>query len=568
MNAQTTTVTHYSILVGIDDYPDKPLKSCVHDVQNIKEYLESILQKSINVQILTASQTDWKPSGPARGSILWPTYDNIISVFTKVISLAKAGDYVYIHYSGHGTQKPPSGEFSNQSTGDLALVLLSGGEENHVRYLWGFELASLLKNPKKRSWDEVNSPEYRDTSMRPNWLTRPDRYAILAACGSNEEAFGLNSDGQSHGALSYFLLRAIKCVGLKKRHGDIYDHLRARFQSSGLPQNPVLYGNRNQGFFGQVNSDITAIDVSITVRQNGTLELQAGHAHGISTGDKFLLYHLGYAEGDPRSQGHSVVTKVTDARALTSDLERLDTPSVRVRTGWMARALTRYSLQRFPIRLASGLPHRDEWSAALKERSLDIHVDADKHGFAFDVVLNNDTDYDILDESCNKIINLPKKPQDQTSVSQISSILEHLARFRLARDLGNKASADSFRESFEVCVRSNGKSFSPNCLVEMHHNSIADLVVENRGEKVLYVFVYNLGPCWQVVNVYQATYAVVTLESNQKGHKRTISKKLQMKVPEQMKEKDYRSCEDIVKVFVTSQPTSFDLLELPRPCGQ
>ena len=34
-----------------------------------------------------------------------------------------------------------------------------------------------------------------------------------------------------------------------------------------------------------------------------------------------------------------------------------------------------------------------------------------------------------------------------------------------------------------------------------------------------------------------------------------------MTVPPAMNEHDF--CEDIVKIFVTSQPTSFDLLELP-----
>ncbi len=37
-----------------------------------------------------------------------------------------------------------------------------------------------------------------------------------------------------------------------------------------------------------------------------------------------------------------------------------------------------------------------------------------------------------------------------------------------------------------------------------------------------------------------------------------------MLIPRELKEKGYRSCEGIIKVFVTSHPTSFDFLELPR----
>lgn len=603
MNGQNTIVTHYAILIGIDGYPDKPLKSCVRDVQDTKTYLESVLHDSVEVQMITASQTGPRSSDAAKDRVLWPTHDNIITALKRVTSLARAGNFVHIHYSGHGTRKPPCGDFSNESTGDLALVLLDGEKENQVRYLWGFELACLLKamvdnglvitlildccfsasvyrredpsvrflpynseidlehpsDPKKTPEDEI----YRDTSMHPNWLIRPDRYAILAACGPHEETIGLKFDGQSYGALSYFLLRTIECCGLTKRHGDVYDHLRAKFQGSGLRQTPVLYGNRNQGFFGQVNSDITIVAVPIVVRRNGTLELQAGHAQGIEIDDQLVLCPLDCAEGEHRSQGHSVVVKAVRTRALTSDLEQLDLQSaILVRTGWLARPLTQLSLRRFPIRLAPGLPRRDEWLTALRERSLDVYVDTDKHPFAFDVILNNG-EYKILDESGHEIDNLTSMPQDQTGVGQIGSILEHLARFRLARDLVNEAPADSFRKSFEVKIFSNGKYFGPDYWIEMEHNAIAELVVENKCDKDLYVFIYDLGPYWQVENVNHGTYIVVTPQ-NTGGRDKCTKKKVRMIIADQMRETGYRSCKDILKVFVTSQPTSFDLLELPR----
>ncbi|KAE8440512.1 hypothetical protein EG329_007409 [Mollisiaceae sp. DMI_Dod_QoI] len=461
-----------------------------------------------------------------------------------VTSIARAGDFVYIHYFGHGTKKRPFGEFTNKSTGDLALVLLT--KEKRETCLWGSELACLLNamvsnglvitlvldccfsasayrrdDPSVRflpynaamdseySADPERSPKnemslYRDVSMLPNWLMSPDRYVILTACGPHEEAAGLKS---GYGALSYFLLRTVKCVGLAKRHEDIYDHLRAEFQCSGSRQNPVFYGNRNQGFFGQVNSDITATAIPIIVKQDKTLELQAGYAHGVETNDQLVLYPFGCVEGDPRSQGNSIVAKVASTRALTSDLERLDLPSVR--TKWIAIALTRFSLRRFPIRLLFMLPHRDEWLTALGERSLNVHIDTDKHPFAFDVVLNNG-EYQVLDESGHEIDNLISMPQDQTDISQIGNVLEHLARFRLIKDLVNKAPTNSFRNSFEIQIFSKGKYFGPNFLIEIEHDDIAKLVVKNQGDSNLYVFVYDLDPCWEVENVFRGTYIVST----------------------------------------------------------
>ena len=37
-----------------------------------------------------------------------------------------------------------------------------------------------------------------------------------------------------------------------------------------------------------------------------------------------------------------------------------------------------------------------------------------------------------------------------------------------------------------------------------------------------------------------------------------------MTVPDRMKEKGLQKCDDIIKVLVTTQPTLFDLLELPK----
>jgi hypothetical protein len=49
-------ITHYAVLIGIDDYPDKPLKSCVRDVQDTKTYIESVLHDVVEIQTFVTSQ--------------------------------------------------------------------------------------------------------------------------------------------------------------------------------------------------------------------------------------------------------------------------------------------------------------------------------------------------------------------------------------------------------------------------------------------------------------------------------------------------------------------------------
>ena len=74
----------------------------------------------------------------------------------------------------------------------------------------------------------------------------------------------------------------------------------------------------------------------------------------------------------------------------------------------------------------------------------------------------------------------------------------------------------------------------------------------------------NLGPAWQVENVYKGTYIVLSETDYEGKSVYTVEKQLVMKLPAYMKERGDASCEDIVKVFVTSRPAPLRLLELPR----
>ncbi len=145
MSTERIIAARYAILIGINAYPGAPLEGCVRDVESIKAYLEAMLGAT-HIEMFTASKnTNPESSAPAEDPDRRPTYQNVTSALEKITNLGKAGDAVYIHYSGHGTRGSPSSQFSNQSTGDLALVLLNDGGENSIKYLWGHILAVFLK---------------------------------------------------------------------------------------------------------------------------------------------------------------------------------------------------------------------------------------------------------------------------------------------------------------------------------------------------------------------------------------------------------------------------------------
>jgi hypothetical protein len=614
MDSQRSDIKHYAVLIGIDAYPDRPLKACVHDVQKIKESLQG-QPIPIEIRTLTATENPHSEfSGPTEDQMFWPTYHNVVSAFEKVTTLAKPGDFIYIHYSGHGTRVEPHSESSNTATGDLALVLLDGNEGNDVRYLWGPRMAFSLKAmvekglvvtlvldccfsasvyrhsdsnvrflPYNAETDSkfpldleripdagVRDSGSRSASMLPNWLINPDQYGMLTSCGPQEEASEfITQDGQIHGALSYFLLSLIKSGGFTRKHRDIYRQLCARFRECWPQQNPVLYGNKEQRFFGY--GDLERNIVPITIYRSGSdLQLQAGKAHGICDGDRFALCSPRSTESViSDSKGDIVVAQVTQARGLTSNLELLDTKAIYAHTELIAKPLIRVFLRGLPISLASNLPHRDEWIVALKGRLFDIHGDTDKQASPFHLLLDSDEEYIILDEYDKKIMNLPTMSRYQTDIGYICDILEHLARYQQVRDLSNKIPADPFIDTFQARIINRlGQVFLPGCLVEVEEDKEAkftlELQVENKGKDTIYAYMYNMSPFWQVEDIYCGSYEAIPPRNRDLGFTGASRKKLKTMVPVEMREKGHRVCEDVVKVFITSQPTSFDFLELPK----
>jgi len=640
---QHAIATHYAILIGINAYPESPMKGCVRDVQEIKKHLEK-MPNPVHIQMFTASPTeDSYSSRPAEDPELWPTYDNVTSSLKKMTSLAKPGDFVYIHYSGHGTTITPSGESSNRSTRDLALVLLEVTDRTNMRYLRGLELAYLLRDIVEKSLTvtlvldccfsgsvvrkdslvrylgynpkidvayppnpsqslspkaKASRPAYRDASMRPNWLVNPDGYIILTACGPTEIAkeLILNKNGQRHGALSYFLLRTFaKLGGVGGKQQHIYHHLCARFRETREKrknkQNPMFYGNKNLCFFGPASPEAHPTPIPIIKKPDGSIQLEAGQAHGIYDRDQFAVYPLDSAIDDSASNQTPVITTVTHVRGLTSDMEILDTPSRHVETGWMATALTYFSLRRFPIRLERGLPCPSEWTTALQERpSLEVYDSNNvKPGcpFSFYIALNGDNGYEIRDETNQGIVNLATTTEHQEgNASHVLDIMVHLARFKLVKNLTNTLLADPahpFRKSFTVqLVNPAGNVFYPGCLqggwfhpgcshpecvVEVEDGEKLELVVENKekeGGNALHLHLYSMGHCWEIENILRGNHEVIPHKESSQSTTREWRKKLKMTISPETKEKGQSQYEDIIKVILTIQSTSFMSLELPE----
>jgi hypothetical protein len=643
MTELSAVVRHRAILIGIDFYPPECcleyslLRGCVNDVREMKTHLEK-LSARVDIQIFTASPTGLDSSRPAENSQNLPTYNNVVSGLKKITAESSHGDFVYIHFSGHGTAMEPGNESCNRATDHLALVLLEGTNGTNIRYLHGEDLAYLLSDMVEKelmvtvvldccfsgsvmrnddsvrflpydsavdmAYPPILSPEssleghtippaYRGASMDPNWLINPDGYSIHAACGHTEKAYEMVADGKKHGALSYFLIRAFSRYGrVGGKHQHIYSHLCARFRESCQRQVPMFYGNESLGFFEDTNYAIDSIRIPIAKRQDGSLQLDAGKAHGVSEGDRFALCDIGSAQPESRSDEDPMTLEVIQARALTSDLKPVDTTPISASSGLTAIALTRLSLRRFPVCLDLRLPSKNVWAIALEERrSLNVQFIEDAEPgtlFSFYVTVISRDHYEIRDKAKQTIPNLPASAYDlEENCGYLLDLVDHLLMFEMVKNLVNSslaAPANPFRKSFNIqVVNAAGKIFYPSCfdpgcshadcLVEVTHDETVKLVVQNKekeGGQSLYVHLYNMGSDWEIENLLRADYERISpcSKDNCKNFLSSTDgewkKDVKMTVPQEMRNKGYNHCDDTFKVFLTAQPTSFMSLMLPE----
>ncbi|RYP14181.1 hypothetical protein DL765_006542 [Monosporascus sp. GIB2] len=548
--------------------------------------------------------------GPGRATLCFENGAPVenASAFESITAQAQAGDFVYVHYSGHGTREPPRQEFSNESTGDLVLVLLEGDNGHQESYMWGSELAFFLKdmvdkglvvtlvldccfsgsvyrqdsdvrfaqfkpevaarhprNPEKSLSIPSSTHATRDVSMMPNWLINPDGYAIISACGPHEVAKELTLEQggkrEKFGALSYFLrLTLLECGGVSSKHQHIYSLLRAKFRKSWPRQNPVLYGNKHRGFFDQYNSKLAAAEIPL-LEKNGVLRIPLGEAHGVCIGDTFSLQSLGVQNMPSADTGLSAAVIATGP--LSSEVKCQDRDVKLVKRNLFAKILTRECLKNFPIQLEANLQRQEEWMAELTKRQLDVQTEMSSRFASFQVMLSQDKQYEIRDASTGaQIANLPPLMEEEADVSYVCDILEHLARFRLIQDLKNQTPTYLLPESLDAHIRTANGTFGPDRVIDLNDNTIAHLVIQNKSNKPLYAFAFNLGPHWQVENIYRGPYEVIPPQNLDMVFTGTAKRKLRMTVPSDLRESG--SCEDIIKIILTTHPTTFDLFELPE----
>lgn len=179
---------------------------------------------------------------------------------------------------------------------------------------------------------------------------------------------------------------------------------------------------------------------------------------------------------------------------------------------------------------------------------------------------------------------LPVMPEDRTDVEDVVAVLHHMAKYKLVEGLSNSTPGANSNSTLSMKNSSNGKSgkddgghpfsvtvttdepqktYYPGEQAEIRLSDEIKICVENNGSTDLYVYIYALSPLWEIEHVHHATLAVAMARQSQLEEcESSLQYRIEPRMPDVMEDDPaVTHFDDILKVFVTTQETAFDMLE-------
>ncbi|KAL2157886.1 hypothetical protein VTH06DRAFT_4939 [Thermothelomyces fergusii] len=375
-----TTPTKYALLIGIDHYYGSQvmgdLNGCVRDVEAAETYLKQYAGVTDMVKLISPRPGSVESS--SESDLVLPTRANVVDAFRRIAEKVQRGDYVYIHYSGHGMSITTVFGDLKQNGLDEAFVLLNdlANEGDKIDYLRDVEVAYLVKGitdkhatvnlvldccnsggafrgrtirglgfvkdeklvdrplidaPEKLlgAWDPLPSRRSgRGASVLHHWMTACDGVEVLAACRADQYANEVTEPNEPQGLMSKCLgeviakygarLAGLSCRNLQNLVAKrVADYVKEN--AGELSAQDVVFGGRGtRAFFGTDEVEeppVVVTAVEATAGGGIRVRLSAGTAHGVREGDVFALY-------PPAHEFHTTVDY--NAFVARCDVKRVD----------------------------------------------------------------------------------------------------------------------------------------------------------------------------------------------------------------------------------------------------
>lgn len=613
-----STAKHFAVLIGVDFYIRKPLKSCVRDIELVEGYLRE-RKFDLDLTKLTASTPTTQESdrsSPIESGESLATIENVKKSLRRMISQSTPGDYIYVHFSGHGTVLPD---------GQLALVLygcedagngwlrdcLSGRElaellneavtkgvkvllvldccfsgkmtrrrpPDAVRYLPSVPLSATrsVGSQPPQAYDDFfrSDVTFRGASTCANWILDPKGYTILTACAPTQETHGLNTgDGMLYGAFTLVLIWTLRKLGsLNMSHMAIYQFICATFRAMESPQVPQLKGAGDFSFFGHLQSPDDSV-FPVSQLSSGAIIVQAGEIMGVHENDKLVLSPLGVFGNKIWREKHRLAT-ARNVGGVTARVELDDCNSGLIGRVWVARLLkfcegsVNASEDTNGKRLGSPADGFKEHSLPVQKEVL-LPPGFQKDTAPFHATINDQGRFEVRDSE-GQLVDFDAisflQAHSPGSRAQIVHVLAYLTRYHDIVRMNCSKENEKVRNAINVRLCNKlGAPLSDAEAINVDNEQVLELLITNHGEQPLFANIFLLGGDWEITNMLEAQNTLlppvhqVTGEDNQ-----GIELKFIMEIPEQSAARGINSCENILKVFVTTKPVPLGNLAAVRP---
>jgi hypothetical protein len=231
-----------ALLIGINQYNSlevDDLSGALFDVANTEKFLtEVFVDTSIAITKLTS------PPLPNQGSRA-ASFDNIRSAFETLTDNAESGDFIYIHFSGHGIRKPTKFRDLKGDSVSYDECLVLARTDGKVDLLRDVEIAFLLK----RIADKGATITLILDCCHSGGATRGDADKAVRGVESSLDARFINSDralvAETSGLEATWGPPPVRYDGNQGRGGTVIQHWmtasqRINFLAACLPQQKAL----------------------------------------------------------------------------------------------------------------------------------------------------------------------------------------------------------------------------------------------------------------------------------------------------------------------------------------
>ena len=392
------------------------------------------------------------------------------------------------------------------------------------------------------------------------------QHVLLAGCRDEElsHEYRAPETGEWHGATTYFLLKALRNYRPDLTWGEVSDFVQTRVNAVYERQIPQLEGPRNRQVFAGMAAPAAPHLLVIEVEDdNGQLyvRINGGAAVGLTEGSHVALYPDGNDDmsGTPIAIGEVVQTRLDYAYAslqTTLTKDQIPVPG-RVRVTAMG-----YDSLTYTVAVDDPLVLDALAGAEGKSPFLDL-VAADEPGAHYRVVRRGDT-LTIQDGSGVQIVS-QGQPHTADGALEIARNLHHLAVYNNVRNLRNPLEPEDLAAGLIVTAESYtsaGFSGPKDGIPLQDTGGVLTpgrkiwLTVTNNTDETLYVSIFNLDANFGIQRISPSRASHHTLAPGKNIPIQGIAPRVNNPFITQSRE--------ILKVFATRAPMSFDVLEMEK----